>query len=422
MGGWSDASSWPQPSLSSPLLSADAAPLICLDPGHARTPNLTTEPIGPGSTTRKIKDGGGASGEAPVVLAIGLKLRSLLLDRGYRVAMTRNGPTFTRGAGGNVDRAKFCNRQRAALMIRIHADGSSNPRTHGVSTLYPAWRRGWTSDIYRPSLRAARVVHRNVLRTTGAADRGLVARSDLTGFNWANVPVILVETGLHVEPHRAAEAPVAHVPVARCPGPRRRHRSVRPAVVTDGVVAAVCRSETHTMSKPVRESIVLVAGLGVDGDAHQGVRVKHRSRVRKDPTAPNLRQVHVMHAELHEELAAKGFPVSPGQLGENVTTRGVDLLGLPAGTRLHLGETAVVELTGLRNPCTQLDGIQDWADGRHARSRRGRRARAQGGRDGDRPGRRRGARRGSGPGGAAVRAASRARAGLSRLSGPRRAP
>ena len=80
-------------------------------------------------------------------------------------------------------------------MIRIHADGSSNPRTHGVSTLYPAWRRGWTSDIYRPSLRAARVVHRNVLRTTGAANRGLVARSDLTGFNWANVPVILVETG-----------------------------------------------------------------------------------------------------------------------------------------------------------------------------------------------------------------------------------
>ena len=81
--------------------------------------------------------------------------------------------------------------------------------------------------------------------------------------------------------------------------------------MTDGVVAAVCRSETHTMSKPVRESIVLVAGLGVDGDAHQGLRVKHRSRVRKDPTAPNLRQVHVMHAELHEELVAKGFRSRP---------------------------------------------------------------------------------------------------------------
>ncbi len=103
--------------------------------------------------------------------------------------------------------------------------------------------------------------------------------------------------------------------------------------MTEGVVAAVSRSETHTMSKPVRESIVLVAGLGVDGDAHQGVRVKHRSRVRRDPTAPNLRQVHLMHAELHEELGAGGFPVSPGQLGENVTTRGLDLLGLPAGAR-----------------------------------------------------------------------------------------
>lgn len=128
--------------------------------------------------------------------------------------------------------------------------------------------------------------------------------------------------------------------------------------MTDGVVASVGRSETHTMSKPARESIVLVAGLGVDGDAHQGVRVKHRSRVRRDPTAPNLRQVHLIHAELLEELGAKGFPVSPGQLGENVTTRGVDLLGLPAGTRLRLGGEAVVEVTGLRNPCAQLDGIQ----------------------------------------------------------------
>ena len=126
----------------------------------------------------------------------------------------------------------------------------------------------------------------------------------------------------------------------------------------NGVVAAVSRSEAHTMSKPVRETIRLVAGLGVDGDAHQGVTVKHRSRVRRDPTAPNLRQVHLIHEELHEELAAGGFEISPGQLGENVTTRGIDLLGLPAGSRLHLGDTAVVEVTGLRNPCTQLDGIQ----------------------------------------------------------------
>jgi MOSC domain-containing protein YiiM len=125
------------------------------------------------------------------------------------------------------------------------------------------------------------------------------------------------------------------------------------------MVAAVACSEEHTMSKPVRESIVLVAGLGVEGDVHQGVRVKHRSRVRRDPTAPNLRQVHLIHEELLDELAAKGFALPPGQLGENVTTRGVDLLGLPAGTRLHLGASAVVELTGLRNPCSQLDGIEE---------------------------------------------------------------
>ena len=99
-------------------------------------------------------------------------------------------------------------------------------------------------------------------------------------------------------------------------------------------------------------------GLGVEGDAHQGATVKHRSRVARDPTQPNLRQVHLIHAELHEELRAAGFTVSAGQMGENVTTRGVDLLGLPAGARLHLGDAAVVEVTGLRNPCAQLDRIQ----------------------------------------------------------------
>jgi N-acetylmuramoyl-L-alanine amidase len=175
--------------------AAEAAPLICLDPGHARTPNLTTEPIGPGSSIRKIKDGGGAPGEAPVVLKISRKLRHVLLDRGYRVAMTRTGPEFTLGRGGNVDRAKFCNRRRAALMLRVHADGSTDPSANGVSTLYPTWHRGWTDDVFRRSRRAARLVQRKLVARTGAADRGLVARGDLTGFNWANVPVILVETG-----------------------------------------------------------------------------------------------------------------------------------------------------------------------------------------------------------------------------------
>ena len=126
----------------------------------------------------------------------------------------------------------------------------------------------------------------------------------------------------------------------------------------DGVVAAVSRSTTHTFSKQNRDSIRLLAGLGVENDAHCGRTVKHRSRVTQDPTQPNLRQVHLIHAELHDELRAAGFAVSAGQMGENVATRGVDLLGLPAGARLHLGDTAVVEVTGLRNPCAQLDGLQ----------------------------------------------------------------
>jgi MOSC domain-containing protein YiiM len=130
------------------------------------------------------------------------------------------------------------------------------------------------------------------------------------------------------------------------------------AVAPAGVVAAVSSSPAHTMGKPNRDGIRLLAGLGVEGDAHLGETVKHRSRVRRDPTQPNLRQVHLIHAELHDELAADGFTVAPGEMGENVTTRGVDLLGLPAGTLLRLGESAVVEVTGLRNPCTQLDGIQ----------------------------------------------------------------
>jgi len=125
-----------------------------------------------------------------------------------------------------------------------------------------------------------------------------------------------------------------------------------------GTVAAVSRSATHTMTKPNLHGVRLLTGLGVEGDAHLGVTVKHRSRVARDPSQPNLRQVHLIHAELHDELRGAGFEVTPGQMGENVTTRGIDLLGLPTGTRLHLGETAVVEVTGLRNPCGQLDKLQ----------------------------------------------------------------
>ncbi|HZH09557.1 MAG TPA: MOSC domain-containing protein [Microvirga sp.] len=123
-------------------------------------------------------------------------------------------------------------------------------------------------------------------------------------------------------------------------------------------VIAVSRSPTHSFSKPNAASIRLVAGLGVEGDAHAGETVKHRSRVKADPTQANLRQVHLIHAELFDELAAKGFSVAPGEMGENITTRGIDLLNLPTGTRLHIGTSAIVELTGLRNPCIQIDRFQ----------------------------------------------------------------
>jgi MOSC domain-containing protein YiiM len=120
-------------------------------------------------------------------------------------------------------------------------------------------------------------------------------------------------------------------------------------------VVAVALDDAHRFSKKAVDVITLVEGLGVDGDAHFGRTVQHLSRVRSDPTQPNLRQVHLIHGELHDELAAKGFHVAAGELGENVTTRGIDLLGLPTGTRLRLGADAVVEVTGLRNPCLQLD-------------------------------------------------------------------
>jgi MOSC domain-containing protein YiiM len=120
-------------------------------------------------------------------------------------------------------------------------------------------------------------------------------------------------------------------------------------------VLAVHRSGVHQFSKATVDQIELQAGLGVEGDAHNGVTVKHRSRVTRDPTQPNLRQVHLLHAEMLAELAGKGFDIAPGAIGENITTRGIDLLALPTGARLHVGASAVIEVTGLRNPCVQLD-------------------------------------------------------------------
>ena len=128
--------------------------------------------------------------------------------------------------------------------------------------------------------------------------------------------------------------------------------------MTSASVVSVSRDPEHRFSKEVVDDIVLIAGLGVEGDAHAGTTVQHRSRVARDPSQPNLRQVHLVHAELFDEVEGSGFEVAPGELGENVTTRGVDLLGLPRGAVLRLGPDAVVEVTGLRNPCVQIDGFE----------------------------------------------------------------
>ncbi|MEU9994041.1 MOSC domain-containing protein [Streptomyces sp. NPDC050848] len=128
--------------------------------------------------------------------------------------------------------------------------------------------------------------------------------------------------------------------------------------MSTAMVTSVSSNAVYSFTKPNRDSVTLLAGLGVEGDVHAGVTVKHRSRVAQDPTVPNLRQVHLIHAELFDEVLGAGFEVAPGALGENITTRGIDLLGLPTGTRLHLGAEAVVEVTGLRNPCAQIDNYR----------------------------------------------------------------
>jgi len=125
-----------------------------------------------------------------------------------------------------------------------------------------------------------------------------------------------------------------------------------------GIVKSVSKSKTHTFNKYRCDKITLLKGLGVEGDAHMGQKVKHRSRVSKNPDQPNLRQVHLIHSELFEELEKKGFKVEDGEMGENITTKGIDLLNLPKGTILSIGETSKIEITGLRNPCKQIDSIE----------------------------------------------------------------
>jgi N-acetylmuramoyl-L-alanine amidase len=178
--------------------------VVVIDPGHDARANLATEPIGPGSATRKIKDGGGTHGvvtgigEPDLTLDVSLRLRRLLRAAGVRVVMTR---TTTSGAGmGNVARARIANASGAALFLRVHADGASSASARGTHTLTPALRRGWTDDVYRSSRRAAVLVQAELVRALGFPDRGIQERSDFTGFNWADVPVILVEMGFMTNP------------------------------------------------------------------------------------------------------------------------------------------------------------------------------------------------------------------------------
>lgn len=180
------------------------APVIVVDPGHDARANLATEPIGPGSATRKILDGGGTRGvvtgirEAELVLDVSLRLRRLLERAGVRVVLTR-----TRTAGvsiGNVARARIANRARAALFLRVHADGHPDASVRGSHTLVPALRRGWTDDVHAASRRAGELVQRELVRATAFPDRGVSERSDFTGFNWSGVPVLLVELGFMTNP------------------------------------------------------------------------------------------------------------------------------------------------------------------------------------------------------------------------------
>ena len=177
---------------------------IVIDPGHDSMANSDTEPIGPGSKTRKIKDGGGTRGavtrtpEHVVTLQISKRLRTALTARGYCVTMTRDRATGR--SMGNVARARIANRAKAALFVRVHADGSTNRSQHGSSMLYPALRRGWTDDVLPESKTAARLLQRALVRRLGSRDNGIVERSDLTGFNWADVPVVLAEIGYMTNP------------------------------------------------------------------------------------------------------------------------------------------------------------------------------------------------------------------------------
>jgi N-acetylmuramoyl-L-alanine amidase len=188
----------PAPAPPPPAAGSLAGRVIVIDPGHASNTDMGTEPTGPGSQEYKVKDPGGTSGvvsgvREPVVnLAVSLYLKGMLEAEGAKVIMTREGDVYS---GGNRERAEVANQAGADLFVRIHCDGSNDPSSQGVSTLYPASIPGWTDDIYAPSKQAAVAVESSLATNLGAVDNGAVERSDMTGFNWADVPAILTEVG-----------------------------------------------------------------------------------------------------------------------------------------------------------------------------------------------------------------------------------
>lgn len=169
--------------------------VICLDPGHQAKSDLTMEPIGPGSATLKIKDGGGAEGivshtpEYEIALDVAFRVKKLLEAKGCRVVMTR---TKNQVSLGNVKRAQIANNSKADLFVRIHCDGNDNPQMSGTSVLYPT-KNQWTVPIYQDSKLAAQSIQKSLVKELDRQDKGIVERGDLTGFNWSKVPVILVE-------------------------------------------------------------------------------------------------------------------------------------------------------------------------------------------------------------------------------------
>ncbi len=211
-----------------------AGSVVVIDPGHDARANLQTEPIGPGSSTLKIKDGGGTHGvvtgirEADLVLDISLRLRALLRRAGVTVVMTR---TRTTGPGmGNIARARIANRAGAALFLRVHADGHPSSAVRGTHILVPALRPGWTDDVYRPSRRAASLLLPELVRALGFPDRGITEHSDFTGFNWADVPVILVELGFMTNPGE--------------------DRALARSSVRDRAALGLCRGTLRTLGRP----------------------------------------------------------------------------------------------------------------------------------------------------------------------------